>query len=411
MYLFHWPLYIVFGQLIENNALAAAVTLALSAAFSSLVVYVLEPRIAGAGRDKAAAVRGRKRGRKAHRALWRAAVSLPLLATVALSGMVLARAPEINPLEADMYAGYLFQDVDSIGELHGLTRAINSAPLNPPGSPAGNGGAGTGPADAIAMDSPIAETSLSAAEDTEAGSANGAPAATPEPPAPTGAPAEATAGTLAATPTPPLPSASTSTSLALPASSGSSGASPDGPGPGADPAAASAEILGGVIIIGDSVCLGARKNLMDTIPDCYVDAEGSRQVGQGYNLLMQLQSQDRLREYVVVALGTNGNANSPGKIDQIIADILPGHRLVFVTPYDGRATPTWHSYKTAEYIRTLPEKYPFVTVADWAETVTPNASLLGSDKVHIGGQRAAVDLYTNCIIEALNAASGKPAKE
>jgi len=383
LYLFHWPLYIVFGQLIQSNALAAAVALALSVAFSSLVVYVLEPAIAGAGKGKAAAAPGRSRSGSAPRALWRAAVSLSLLAAVVLSGMALKRAPEINPLEADLYAGYLFQDIDSIGELHDLTRAINGEPLDASNFPAGDGSAGNGRGDAMPMDASIGQAPTPVLEGPAAGFENDSPTAAPEPPAPTAAPARA---------------ASTGTSL-------------DASGPGTAPAAVSGDILGGVIVIGDSVCLGARKNLTDTIPDCYVDAEGSRQVGQGYNLLMQLQSQDRLREYVVVALGTNGNANSPGKIDQIIADIQPGHRLVFVTPYDGRATPTWHSYKTAEYIRTLPEKHPFVTVADWAETIAQNASLLGSDKVHIGGQKAAVELYTNCIIEALNVASGKPAKE
>jgi hypothetical protein len=157
--------------------------------------------------------------------------------------------------------------------------------------------------------------------------------------------------------------------------------------------------------------MGARRDLIDKIPNCYVDAEGNRQIWQGYNLIMDLQKQDRLREYIVVALGTNGNTNAPDKIEQIIADVMPGHRLVFVTPYDGRATPSWSSYKTAEYMRTLPDKYPFVTVADWVEVITPQARLLGSDKVHISGSQTAIDLYTGCIIDALGVAAGKPAKE
>jgi len=156
--------------------------------------------------------------------------------------------------------------------------------------------------------------------------------------------------------------------------------------------------------------MGARKDLTDKISNCFVDAEGSRQIWQGYDLLMEMQKEDRLREYIVVALGTNGNANAPEKIEQIIADIRPGHRLIFVTPYDGRANPGWHSYKTAEYMRTLPEKYPFVTVADWAEVIVPHAYLLGSDKIHIGGQQTAIDLYTSCIIDAIGVAAGKPAK-
>jgi len=156
--------------------------------------------------------------------------------------------------------------------------------------------------------------------------------------------------------------------------------------------------------------MGAQTALANTIPNCLVDAEGSRQVWQGYNLLMQMQEQGSLREYVVVALGTNGNVNAPDKIEQIIADIQPGTRLIFVTPYDGRANSTWYSYITAEYMRTLPERYPFVTVADWVAVIEPSAYLLGSDKIHIGGQPTAIEMYVNCIIDAIAVAAGKPAK-
>jgi len=168
---------------------------------------------------------------------------------------------------------------------------------------------------------------------------------------------------------------------------------------------------GGVLIIGDSVTLGARTNLTNTIPDCTVDATGSRQIWQGYNLLMDLQRRGRVPEYVVIALGTNGNANAPAKIEQIIADVQSGTRLIFMTPFDGRANSTWHSYRTMEYMRTLPEIYPFVTIADWAAIIEPESRLLGSDRIHIGGNRTAINMYTNCIIDAINTASGKPAKQ
>ena len=126
--------------------------------------------------------------------------------------------------------------------------------------------------------------------------------------------------------------------------------------------------------------------------------------------MMSMQKKGLVREYIVIALGTNGNKNAQDKIEQIIADINPGHRIIFVTPYDGRATPKWYSYQTAEYIRTLPEKYSFVTVADWAEAIAPHANLLGSDKVHIGGQQTAIDIYTSCITDALSTAAEKPVK-
>ncbi|TWT14502.1 acyltransferase family protein [Streptococcus sp. sy010] len=46
MYLFHWPFYVIFTQLMPNN-LAVFLTILFSAIFSSLSFYVLEPFIAG----------------------------------------------------------------------------------------------------------------------------------------------------------------------------------------------------------------------------------------------------------------------------------------------------------------------------------------------------------------------------
>ena len=170
-------------------------------------------------------------------------------------------------------------------------------------------------------------------------------------------------------------------------------------------------VFGGVTVVGDSVSLGARKSLVASIPNCVADTEGSRQIWQGYDLIMQLQSQGTLREYVVVSLGTNQNKNAFEKIDQIIADIAPGHRLIFVTPYNGRyldQSNLW--YKTGVYMREQAEKYPFVTVADWAREIEKQPQLLGSDKIHVGGNETAISLYTNCVIDGINRAKDKPAK-
>jgi len=171
------------------------------------------------------------------------------------------------------------------------------------------------------------------------------------------------------------------------------------------------EGLAGVTVIGDSVCLGARKKLMESIPNCIVDAEGNRQMWQGHRLLMQLQNNGSLREYIVVALGTNQNENSLRFIDRIIEDIKPGHRLIFVTPFNGAMTRTWNTYKIIEYQRTLPAKYPFITIADWAALIEGQTQLLASDKIHIGGLTVAISLYTNLVIDAINVSAKKPVKQ
>jgi hypothetical protein len=276
----------------------------------------------------------------------KAVVFSPLLVGLVFSILVLVRAPEVNSLETEINAGYLYQDTDAIIELYQLT--LSGKTEEP---------AAILPAYQIAQldqrditgNSPTAQQSTgSDAADTQQ-----VPIVTP----------------------------------------GRSG-----------------DILEGVTIIGDSVSLGARRRLLANIPNSHVDAEGSRNLVEGYDIIMSLQRQNRLREYVVVALGTNGHSSFASKIDQIIIDINPGHRLIFVTPFNGRAATTWSSYRTTGYMRALPGLYPFVTVADWNEAITPNVHLMGADQIHIGGNPQVIEIFVNCIINAIRVAGEKPAK-
>ena len=432
LFLFHWPLYIVFSQIFQSNFSAVTVTLATSVVFSAFVTYVVQPQIVGIFSSKKAAEEERNRRRALLITGLRALVSLTFIAALTLSGMVIARAPETSSLADDLKSGYIYQDVDAIRELYD-TIARNSDTQHGVSSSAPDEGSPrddldiasqhdsrdtqqTIPSDSVGAvlrheagdDMPGSPSESSGAVESSSNepdlsASDSSPQPSPEPAPPVNTPATTNEDNSSSDPPAPAPETQAPQETPTPAQESGSSTAPAGEQTG--------ELLEGVLIIGDSVCLGARRNLTETIPNCTVDAEQSRQIWQGYNLLMKMQESNRLREYIVIALGTNGNQNSPDKLEQLIADIRPGCRLILVTPYDGRATPQWSSYITAEYMRTLPEKYPFVTVADWAEVITPNAQLLGADKVHISGSKTAVDLYTNCIIDALSVAAGKPAKE
>jgi len=319
VYLFHWPLYIIFSHASLPGLsgglgvfLVPAVALAASLGLSMFTFYFIEP------------VWLKKRQFGAARKI---STSVAVAAALAASCLVCLRAPATSVLEQELVAGYAVQDKDAIYSLKKTGDAITDAPVVPRSrrrSP-------VQPAESFAV-SPFA---------------------------------------------PSVPSDS--------------------------------DMPGGVTVIGDSVCLGARSTLMSAIPECYVDASGSRQMGQGYDIMMALQKAGELREYVVIALGTNASPRL-GVIDRIVEDVKPGHRLVFVTPYKSDMKETWNSYKTMAYIRSLPERYPFVAVADWAAAIDPQKELLGSDKAHIGGNEAAKALYTDCIVKALNVAWPKPGK-
>ena len=336
IYLFHWPLFNVFYYIYWNNLLAAAIALTLSTAFSALAFYGLEPFF------------HKQRPLPLLRSiplrrLFYTVVTLLIVTAVSLNGIVFAHAPEINSLEKQIYAGYLYQDADEIKALQSKTEAINKIPLVLSEALASLGRSRRG---LDILTNPV--------------------------------PGEFTQSV------PYL-----QTAVLMPNKDG---------------------IFPGVTIIGDSVCLGARKKLTEVIPDSYVDAEGSRQMWQGHRLLMQMQNNNTLREYVVVALGTNQNNNSLEYIDQIVWDLERGHRLIFVTPYNGAMNETWNTYKIMQYLRTLTELYSFVTIADWAALAEAQPRIMGPDKIHIAGIPSAVNLYTDCIIDAINIASIKPSK-
>ncbi|MDR2524939.1 MAG: acyltransferase [Oscillospiraceae bacterium] len=172
-------------------------------------------------------------------------------------------------------------------------------------------------------------------------------------------------------------------------------------------------ILRGVSVIGDSVCLDARTALLAAMPNCVIDAKGSRNLTQGLALLRAWVQADVLRETVIVALGANGIHPYVKAIEDIAADLPPGHRLIFVTPFDGRWDAGWSAYKTMQYMRTLEAKYSYVTVADWAAAIDGRADLLQADKTHFKSNAAdapAIQIYTNCLLDALLRAARRPAK-
>ncbi|MCL2086391.1 MAG: Ig-like domain-containing protein [Oscillospiraceae bacterium] len=169
-------------------------------------------------------------------------------------------------------------------------------------------------------------------------------------------------------------------------------------------------VLSGVTIVGDSTSLGAKSTLESIIPNSFYDGAVSRTINTGRDMIFELQEKGLLREYVVVALGTNGHNNYEALFTQIIDGIKPGHRIIFVTPFDGRANEnsTWTRRK-AEWMRDLPRRYDFITIADWSALIAPQAHVLAPDMVHMGGQ-TSMTLYAECVAQAIKEAEKKPAK-
>lgn len=348
IYLFHWPLYIICSALIMNHTAASGVTLVVSVIISAVMFYGAE-RIFIPANGK---------GALKHRRAAVIIVSVFAAVSLAANAEVIRRAPDITSIETDFAVSYVMQDVENIMSLKRKVDAVN--------------------------DMPVIYKALQANLLPEE------PAAEPE-------------TTLESITT--IPPELETTTMVEPAPTESQPTTSV-----TVPDAVALNITGGVTVIGDSVALGAQATLMKNIPDCYVDAGVSRQIKAGYDVLIDLQEKEELREYVVIALGTNGHHNFADLMTQIIDGLNSGHRLIFVTPFDGRANENANILnETAEWLRDLPNQYDYITIADWHALISTQANLLAGDRVHLGGP-TSMSLYSDCIAEALIIASQKPMK-
>lgn len=168
----------------------------------------------------------------------------------------------------------------------------------------------------------------------------------------------------------------------------------------------------GVSIIGDSVTLGTRDYLGKHVADSTIDAQGERTMDLAYNVMMTQQKNHVLRQNVVICIGTNALDGWQQQLDKLIHDLEPGHRLILVTPYDQRANPSWNSSKVADYERSLPAKFDFITVADWQKLAAQHPDVFkGTDGVHFAGRESGDIIYAQAVNDGLKEAAKTPLKK
>ncbi|MGT2753480.1 acyltransferase family protein [Streptococcus ovis] len=177
------------------------------------------------------------------------------------------------------------------------------------------------------------------------------------------------------------------------------------------------EIAEGVNIIGDSVTLRATPQLQAALPDALIDAQGSRNTQQAYELLKTNIENGTLLKDVVIATGVNIIYNYEEELNKIIEDLPNGHHLILLTPYDGNSAqyddPV--AEKHAQYVYKLADKYDFIAIADWNRIAKANPQIwTGSDYIHFGFDQDTTaeggTLYTQAIQEALEMVKDKPVK-
>lgn len=161
-------------------------------------------------------------------------------------------------------------------------------------------------------------------------------------------------------------------------------------------------------LIGDSVMLGPRQYLSDNISNLYINAEGSRPLEDGANIIADMENTGNLGDLVILALGTNAEKSPMPSLKKIINDFPEGKRLILVTCYDNRY-PQPHPVSIA--MKEIAKKYDFVTLMEWEDYAIKNPSFYeGTDGVHFYGQSEAYKAYLKLLNEAIDKALLNPAK-
>ena len=182
--------------------------------------------------------------------------------------------------------------------------------------------------------------------------------------------------------------------------------------------ATSYNVSDGVTMIGDSVNLRASDYLKQVMPDIQMDALVSRNLDSGLKVYETDIANRVLLKNVVIALGTNSSNNYQELLDKFVQELPKGHRLIFVTPYDGREANDSNSVtvQTRKYELELAKKYDYVYIADWYQVAIDNPAIwVGTDSVHFGLEsdgsiNVGGNLYANVVKEAVDQANQGPVK-
>ncbi len=154
-----------------------------------------------------------------------------------------------------------------------------------------------------------------------------------------------------------------------------------------------------VLVLGDSVVLGAQSTIKSTISGAYVDAMGSRNMADSLNLLATYRSANggKLPRIIVIGLVTNYYAFTAGTLQNIINTAGPDHEFIFMTGYCGKYSRTTQN----NTLRSFAQSHANVHIADWEKMIKNNPGLYtGSDHIHLNARGRTE--YANLIKRTMN---------
>lgn len=153
-----------------------------------------------------------------------------------------------------------------------------------------------------------------------------------------------------------------------------------------------------VMVLGDSVVVGATNAIYNTVPGAFVDALQSRNMTDAINLLAGYRAANggRLPYVIVIGLVTNYVNFGVDTIRTIMDTAGPGHQFVFITGYCG----DYSREAQNNVLKWVANNYSNVRVADWVPVVVPNVnSYTYADHTHLtpAGRQAYANLINGVV--------------
>ena len=155
-----------------------------------------------------------------------------------------------------------------------------------------------------------------------------------------------------------------------------------------------------VLVLGDSVTLGAKQALESTIPNTYVDAKESRSIITATGIIAGYSAKGKLPNTIVISLATNEYNITDSLLQSIVNSAGKDKTFILVTAYAGPQQPR---EKQNAALKSYADKHDNVYIADWWEIAHNNWSLMYADHIHLNPEGRIT--YANLVYSAIRSAN------
>jgi len=135
-----------------------------------------------------------------------------------------------------------------------------------------------------------------------------------------------------------------------------------------------------VLVIGDSVTLGAKVAIESTISRSFVDAKESRGIETATGLIAGYAASGHLAKTIVISLATNERNITELTLRDIVNVAGNDHNFVLITAYAGPLQPR---DKQNAALKAFADSHQNVYLADWWAIAHNNWSLMYADHIHL----------------------------